>query len=221
MIRKYRFRGSPFIGIFAVTSNKVTVIPPGDEGELLAEVLKTQIVHMNVAASGLVGSYISMNDHGIALPYIATENIKDIFKNAGIEDCNVVYIKDRLTALGNDILLNSRKAIVHPDFSNKNVRLMQDVFDVEIMKSSIGEMKTVGSVAVATDKGVLVHPNVSDDEIDNIKKFFNLPVKRMTANYGSIYLGAGIVANANGALIGEDSSVIEVSRLEDALDLIE
>jgi len=101
-----------------------------------------------------------------------------------------------------------------------SLRAIEDALDVEAMRSSLGGVPTVGSFGIATNRGVLVHPGVSDAEMEKLRHFFGLPVHRTTVNMGSPKVGAGILANSRGAVIGFESTPIEVARIEDALDLL-
>jgi translation initiation factor 6 len=68
---------------------------------------------------------------------------------------------------------------------------------------------------------MVVHPKASGEDIARLIDLFGIDVKISTANFGSPYLGASVVANDRGALIGNKSSGVEVNRIEDTLDLIE
>lgn len=47
-----------------------------------------------------------------------------------------------------------------------------------------------------------------------------MPVSIGTVNHGVPYVGAGMVANGKGAIMGSKTTGIEMGRIEDALDLI-
>ncbi|MEM3213259.1 MAG: translation initiation factor 6, partial [Thermoplasmatales archaeon] len=80
-------------------------------------------------------------------------------------------------------------------------------------------IKTIGSSGLVTNKGIILPPNMSDEEIENIGKLFGVRGSVGTANFGSMYIGASVVSNSNGALIGEDSTTVEISNIEEALGL--
>jgi translation initiation factor 6 len=133
---------------------------------------------------------------------------------------NVLFIEDKINAVGNDILVNDKAALVHLDFDKETVKHIGDALDVEVVRGQIGGIKTVGSAAVVTNKGMVVHPETQEEEEEFLKELFGVPVYLSTANYGSRMVGAGVVANSKGAVVGENCSNVEVDRIENALDLI-
>ncbi|MFA6805383.1 MAG: translation initiation factor eIF-6, partial [Candidatus Methanomethylophilaceae archaeon] len=78
---------------------------------------------------------------------------------------------------------------------------------------------TVGSVCVATNKGCICHPDTTDEELEVISDILKVEAKRASVNHGVKYLGAGILANSKGALIGDDTTPIEMGKIEDGLNL--
>ena len=100
------------------------------------------------------------------------------------------------------------------------MNVISDVLDVEVLRGTIAGMTVVGSVAVVTDKGMLVHPKITREEEEVIEGFFSLTPKKATVNFGSPYLGSAVIANNNGALVGSQSTGIEVGKVEEGLDLI-
>ena len=78
-------------------------------------------------------------------------------------------------------------------------------------------MKNAGMAGIATNKGVLVHPKASQEEISVIEELFALPVDIGTVNFGSPLVGSGLIANSKGYVAGEETTGPELSRIEDAL----
>ncbi|EQD75670.1 translation initiation factor IF-6 [mine drainage metagenome] len=95
--------------------------------------------------------------------------------------------------------------------------MISDALGVEVLRQTIGGIKTVGSASIVTNKGMLVNPETNDEEIDQLSKFFKVPVKAGTANYGSIFVGSCMIANSKGALVGWDTTPIEIGRIDDVL----
>ena len=93
--------------------------------------------------------------------------------------------------------------------------------DVELAEGDLAGMGVVGSVACATNKGVLVHPKARPDEMEALRGFFGIHVDIGTLNYGSPMIGACCVANSKGAVTGTATTGIELGRLEEALGLID
>ncbi|MCD6275197.1 MAG: translation initiation factor IF-6 [Thermoplasmata archaeon] len=218
MIRKASIHGSPFVGVYASCNNDLVVLPQSFEGEkVFADTLKVEVFKTTLGGSPLIGSLMVMNSKGAIITNFADEeDVEFLFPRM-----NVLFIEDKINAVGNDILANDKAAMVHVDFDRETVKLIEEVLDVEVVKGTIGGIKTVGSAAVVTNKGMIVHPNVDDHEIEFLKDLFGVPVYITTANYGSLYLGASLVANDFGAVVGDRSSNVEIDRIENALDIIE
>ena len=54
---------------------------------------------------------------------------------------------------------------------------------VETIRGEMGTFTTVGSSTVVTNKGMLVNPEVKDDELELLSDLFKVPVKVGTANF--------------------------------------
>ena len=57
---------------------------------------------------------------------------------------------------------------------------------MEVIKTSVGGIKTVGSVSVLTKKGMIVTPTVTEDELEFLSHLFKVEAKPGTANFDSI-----------------------------------
>ena len=217
MIKKTSINGSPFVGVYASCNNNFAVLPNIEINEdIFKKTLNVETFKTTLGGSPLIGSLMVMNSKGAVVTNFASdEDVSFLF-----DKINVFFVEDKINAIGNDILANDRAALVHIDFDKETIKYIEDALDVEVVKGEIGGIKTVGSAAVVTNKGMLVHPNVKDEEIEFLKNLFGVPVYISTANYGSLYVGASIVANDYGAIVGDKTSNVEVDRIENALDII-
>ena len=65
-----------------------------------------------------------------------------------------------------------------------------------------------------------MHPLADDEELEWIKDVLKIDcIGRGTANKGVTSVGACIIANSKGAIVGGDTTGPELLRIEDALDL--
>ncbi len=218
MIQKTRVFNSPFLGVYLRTWEKYTLVPSNmdrDMTKVISESLGTELIELTLGGTKLLGSLSAMNSNGILLSNIASDSEMTRMPS----DVNVAFLEDQINALGNDILVNDKAALVHEDFDRKSIKVIEDVLDVEVKKGSFGDIKTVGSCGLITKKGLILPPNLNDEEIEDMSNFFGVKGKVGTANFGSLYVGASVVANSKGALIGEDSTTIEISNIEEALNL--
>ncbi len=217
-MQKTRIMNSPFLGVYLRTWETYTLVPTNldrDMNKVISESLGTELIQMTIGGTKLLGSLSVMNSKGIIMSNMTSEDELSLIP----KDLTVTVLKDQINALGNDILVNDKAALVHEDFDNKSLKIIEDALDVEVKRGSFGDIKTVGSCGLLTSKGLILPPSMTDEDIDDISNFFGIKGKIGTANFGNVYVGASVVANSEGALIGEDSTTIEISNIEEALNL--
>ena len=186
-----------------MATDKFAIFPVGltqRKIERIKNVLKVEVVCLDLAESKLIGVLAEANSNGIILPfYVSDEEVDFLKKNLGI---NVERIESKKTAFGNLVLANDQGALVSPILSKKEVKKIEDVLCVEVFQGSLAGYPYVGSVAVATNKGILAHPNISEDESKFLTEIFKAPVNIGTVNGGIPFVGSGITINSYGALVG-------------------
>ena len=212
-----------------IKKNRIIVIGAGSWGTTLAvlladkeyatikDTLQADVKRITIGGSPITGSLLAMNSNGVVVTDFIFDNeaaaLKEIF------DGNVLIINDKFNATGNNILANDYGALVHPMMSNETIKDIKVVLDVVVERGTIFDIQTVGMAAVATNKGVLCHPRIHDEEKAHIEQVLNVPACIGTINHGVPYVGAGVVANAHGAIMGSKTTGIEMGRIEDALRL--
>jgi translation initiation factor 6 len=78
----------------------------------------------------------------------------------------------------------------------------------------------VGSSAVATNKGALVSPHASDEELDLLAEVLGVPTSVGTVNRGIPYVKSGLLVNSKGAVAGSRTTGPELDRIEESMGLI-
>jgi translation initiation factor 6 len=218
MLKLGEVNGNPYVGVYCVASEHLAILPDVVEGRIAKDVERTldvRVVRTNIAGATIVGSLAAMNSHGIVVTNFAEKH--EIAKLP--KQLRVGKMEEKINAAGNNILANDRAALVHPQASRDTMRMIQDVLGVEALRGKVAGIDTVGSVCIATSKGVICQPNTPQDELKWIADFFKVPASAATLNYGTPYLGACAVANSKGAYVGSRSTPIELGRLEDGLGL--
>ncbi len=221
--------GNPYIGVFcrAIGDTVICPIDTSDEFMIdLEETLQVRGVKATLGGTNLHGSLIGANSKGFVIPYFYDlPELVNVFSSADIslEELGIsgVVSQDPHTAWGNNILVSDKVALVNPDLQTRSLELLADTLDVEVITGTIAGVKTVGSVAAHNSKGMVVHPKATEDEISGLSDLFGLEVNISTANFGSPHLGASMVVNDNGALLGKRTSGVEMNRIENTLDLIQ
>ncbi|MBE6528649.1 MAG: translation initiation factor IF-6 [Thermoplasmata archaeon] len=217
-MRYSRYAGTSNIGVFTAVNESVAFIAADAAPEFVKDVeealqVKTQL--MTVAGSFVIGSLVVMNSNGAVVSGLADPREVEIISS--FLPCTL--IDDTLNAAGNNILANDNGAIVNPEYSDEMVKLISDALGVECVRASISGINTVGSICKATNKGCVCHVDASDEEIKLIQDVLKVESIRSTVNHGARMVGAGILANSKGALIGDDTTPIEMGKIEEGLAL--
>lgn len=219
MLTKMNIFGNSYIGVYCKVSEDFAFIPKNltkADKKTIEETLKVEVVEFSIAGSTILGSLIAVNMNGIIVADFIGEEEIEILKKKKI---NFSIINSQLNAVGNNILANDKKALVNFQYDEESKKLISEILNVEVLEGSIAGIKTVGMCAVATNKGVLCHPKIREDELQKLKDFFNLPVNIGTVNYGMPLIGAGAIANSKGGIAGNLTTGIELGRIEDALEI--
>ncbi|MHC1680602.1 MAG: translation initiation factor IF-6 [Methanomassiliicoccales archaeon] len=218
MLRVSSYNGVEFIGVYAVANEAMALLPMDSDDRFQEDIsiaLDLKCHKGTIASTNLIGSLVAMNSYGVAVNSFATDTELDVFSKL-----QVARLDDRLNACGNNILVNDNGCLVNPEMNDKSVHILEEVFNVEVVRGTVAGQNTVGSVCKVTNKGLICHPASSAADIKMLKSIFKVEPKITTLNYGSPYVGASIVANSKGGVVGSRSTPIEQGRVEEALDII-
>lgn len=217
--KRIKIAGSSLLGVFARCTEKVVIVPQevGEADRLaLEDGLKVEAVRALAGIGSVLGSLVAANSNGFVVTHHAGNEVLKALREYG----QVARLPARINAAGNVILVNDNAALVHPGLSSRACEAVEQTLGVKVEKGTIGGLKTVGMAGVATNKGLLLHPRVSEEEIAVLERLFELPVDVGTVNLGSPLVGSGVLANSRGYFAGEDTSGPELGRIEDALGFL-
>jgi translation initiation factor 6 len=214
LLRRLEVDGNPYIGVFCAANEELLLLDtavPKPAVRSISEALDVRAVQTTIAHSSVIGSLVAMNSNGIlASPFIEEGEAEAI-------GAPVYPLPHRLSAAGNNILCNDHGALVHPGYNDDAVAFISEALGVPAARGTVAGVRTVGAVAVATNKGVLCHPHARPSEMELMKETLKVPVAITTANYGSALVGACMVANTKGAVVGSKTTPIELGRIEEGL----
>ncbi|MGC8479309.1 MAG: translation initiation factor IF-6 [Candidatus Micrarchaeia archaeon] len=219
-INTLTIHGDDFIGAYCITSDNIaitgSILKKKDE-ELFEKTLKLKPKRLTIGGSDLIGLFSKANKNGIL---ISNNIYNSELKQFKLEypNLNIGVLDSELNAIGNNILINDKLAIVNPDYKDKDIKIIEEIFGVEAIKLEIAGYKTVGSHNILTNKGLVANNNISEDEFDNLKKF-SKSVSQSTANLGSLAIGISVIANSNGILFGSSTSGYEMANIQDGLEI--
>ena len=214
--------GSASIGVYSLANDQFVVVPqmvPRKKAEKTAEWLKVKLIHTSIAGSVLAGALTCANSNGILLPNSVRDEeldaIKAVFKGA------ITIMETKKTAYGNLVLANDKGAVVDPRFKESELRQITDTLGVEAIRGEIAGLPYVGSLAAATNKGVLAHPMIMAEEKKLLEDVFKVPVDVGTINCGIPYVGTGLVSNTHAAVAGSMTTGPEMFIIGNALDVVQ
>jgi translation initiation factor 6 len=219
-IYKYAFYKSPNIGIFVKCNDHFIVLPLGFASTKTTKLAKylevTDNIYVSIADTRLLGPMMVMNNNGILVSYIASDEEINILKEKS--QLNVERLKSKYTAIGNLIATNDHGAIVSPLCNDVKTQI-QDILGVSVISMTISGYIQTGAMIVATNKGAAAYPNASDDEIKTISDILNVNVEPVTINGGIPFLASGILANSKSVVVGNMTSGPELIMLSRAFNV--
>ncbi len=212
--------GNSSLGIFALSTEKFAIVPQGTKEnriELIKNILGIKIVQTTIASSVLVGTLAVGNSKSLLIPQNVTQKEKQQIVEGLGDEIEIIEVESKYTALGNLIVMNDKGAIISEMFE-KNVRnQIQDSLGIETTIGSMLGSPLVGSIAMSTNRGALVHPLLSEEEISEISSILKVRTDVCTINRGIPYPRVGILSNTKGAVIGSDSTGPESMRIFEVL----
>ncbi len=210
--------GSASIGVYSLATENTVAIPvmvPEQKAQEFADWLQAQLIYTSISGSVLIGALACANSNGMLLPNSVREEelerIKAVYKG------NITVMTTKKTAYGNLVLANDNGAVVDPRFKPAEIKKISDTLGVEAVPTEIASLPYVGSLAVATNKGVLAHPMLKEEEKKILESVFKVPVEVGTINCGIPYVGTGLIANSKASVAGYMTTGPEMFIIEHAL----
>jgi translation initiation factor 6 len=214
------FGGSPYLGVYLRATEDAAVIPHSAPVAVEREVARTlgvRVVRTNVSDSEVVGALVALNRHGV----VVGDDLDPLERRALGGLAPVTVIRHRQNAMGNNVLANDSGALVHPEFSNDAVEAIGSALEVPARRGTLAGLGTVGMAGLATNRGAVVHPKTTPREAAALEELLRVPVHRSTANFGVAIVGACVVANSKGILMGRPTTAVEISHLQEGLQVFE
>ncbi len=220
MERTITYAGDPNIGVFSRVLGDIVIIPPESPEDFKAalhEALDAEVIETTIQGSTIIGSLVAGNSRGIVVSGLATEEEVDRLA----EHREVLLLNECMNAAGNVIMANDSFVAVHPDMPTDMGKAIAEFLGVDLVFLTLGGVKTVGMAGVATNKGVIVHPRATAQEIARLETVAKVPVGTGTINMGSGLIGTGLLVNEKGYIAGNATSGFELGRIEDVFGFLE
>jgi len=208
------------IGVYILPTNEFALIPSGffeeKDKKVIERALQTPLIETMIGGTSLLGILAVANSKSLLLPrsLVTDLEIEELEIQLGEK---VGTLNTKITALGNVIVANQNGAIISPEFTPNDVRIIEDTFEIPVTQRDIAGISVVGAMCVVTSKGALVSPLASDEEVELISNVFGVKTDICTVNRGYAFISTGLAANNKGALCGKDTTGIERARILDIL----
>ena len=214
--------GSASIGVYSLATENIVLIPrmvPQQKAQEIADWLKVKLAYTSISGSVLAGSLVCANSTGMLVSNGIREEELAALKS--VYEGNITVMDSKKTAYGNLILTSDKGAVVDPRFKESEIKKISKALGVEAVPTEIAGLPYVGSLAVATNKGLLAHPLLKDDERKTLESVLKVPVDVGTINCGVPYVGTGLIANSHAAVAGSMTTGPEMFIIGNALDVVQ
>lgn len=177
------------------------------------------VIHCSIGGTRIIGRVTVGNKNGLLVPSITTDQEIQHLRNSLPSTVKVQKVEERLSALGNCIACNDYVAIVHTDLDRETEEVIADTLGVEVFRATVAQNVLVGSYAVLTNQGGIVHARTPMQDMEELSQLIQIPLTAGTVNRGSDVVGAGVVANDWSAFCGMDTTATEIGVIEQIFKL--
>ncbi|KAF9678634.1 hypothetical protein SADUNF_Sadunf07G0054900 [Salix dunnii] len=226
MATRLMFENSCEIGVFSKLTNAYCLVAIGGSENFystfeaeLGDVIP--VVKTSIGGSRIVGRLCAGNKNGILLPHTTTDQELQHLRNSLPDQVVVQRIEERLSALGNCVACNDHVALTHTDLDKETEEMIADVLGVEVFRQTVAGNVLVGSYCAFSNRGGLVHPHTSIEDLDELSTLLQVPLVAGTINRGSEVIAAGLTVNDWTAFCGADTTATELSVIESVFKLRE
>jgi len=226
MATRIQFENTCEVGVFSKLTNAYCLVAIGGsenfysafEAELADSI---PVVKTSIGGTRIIGRLCVGNKNGLLLPHTTTDQELQHLRNCLPDQVVVQRIDERLSALGNCIACNDHVALTHPDLDKETEEFIADVLGVEVFRQTIAGNILVGSYCAFSNRGGLVHPHTSIEDLDELSTLLQVPLVAGTVNRGSEVIAAGMTVNDWTAFCGSDTTATELSVIESVFKLRE
>ncbi|KAI7750273.1 hypothetical protein M8C21_006375 [Ambrosia artemisiifolia] len=221
-----RFENSCEIGVFTKLTNSYCLV--ANEGsDSFYSVFESEladtipVVKTSIGGTRIIGRLCIGNKKGLLLPHTTTDQELQHLKNSLPDAVVVQRINERLSALGNCMACNDHVALTHTDLDKETEEMIADVLGVEVFRQTIAGNVLVGSYCAFSNRGGLVHPHTSVEDLEELSTLLQVPLVAGTVNRGSEVIAGGLTVNDWTAFCGSDTTATELSVIENVFKLRE
>ncbi|NIQ07476.1 MAG: translation initiation factor IF-6 [Candidatus Korarchaeota archaeon] len=221
---KIDYRGNWNIGAFGVATDAFAILGYGFREETIKKAenaLHVPVIIPNVLFDSLVGSMMLANSNGILLPEkeVDEEDEKMLNEKLKKEALEIKVAKIDLSknynALGNLALCLDNLVVFPSEIMEQNkgsTSLIEDTMGAEVIGYDFS-LNVPGSALVGTKRGILAHPMINKDILNALGNQLNIRIGRGSINFGSPWVGNGLILNSHGFLAGNKTTGHEMAHI--------
>ncbi|KAH6767995.1 Translation initiation factor IF6 [Perilla frutescens var. frutescens] len=222
MATRLQYENNCEIGVFSKLTNAYCLVAIGGSENFystfeaeLADVIP--VVKASIAGTRIIGRLCADLMSHLYCAMIELQHLRNSLPDSVV----VQRIDERLSALGNCIVCNDHVALTHPDLDKETEEMIADVLGVEVFRQTVAGNILVGSYCTISNRGGLVHPHTSIEDLDELSTLLQVPLVAGTVNRGSDVIAAGLTVNDWTAFCGSDTTATELSVIENVFKLRE
>lgn len=219
MVSRCKYQSSSEIGAYATLTDTYCLIPTTTTDswtsvfEDLHFATNIPLVHSNIAGTPIVGRLTVGNKNGLLVPLTTTDSELRAIEESLPDGVIVERIEEKFSALGNVISCNDQIALVHPELDQDTLDTIKDVLQVDVFPTLIANETLVGSYSVFTNRGGIVTPKATVEEIEELSGQLGINIEAATVNRGSGLVSAGCLVNSDHLYCGWETTALEIANL--------
>jgi translation initiation factor 6 len=213
--------GNPNVGLYGIVTDDYVLIGKEvaeTEDQNISDVFGKEIRRITIAGTSLIGVFCLWHKETLYIPCITFDDEKEVLEELGI---SYQVIETELTCLGNNILIGPKAALLNPDFTDKEVKIIQKTLGLPCIQDTIADVEAVGSIGVIREKMGLFHRDIHPTVVKKLEKLLGISITLGTINMGNPYIKSGILLGKEGLIIGNASGGPEIRNADEALGFIE
>ena len=208
MITYLASHGSGLVGLFLFQAGgKIYYHAPFQkEGELTKTCELTGLEKVPIKfVSSLIGLFHAGNSKGIV--------------QAVDPKCEwATYLDTKFTGIGNLILCNDKGAVISP-LLKKQKKALEKILGVPCKTGTIAGLQTVGTLGLANNHGVVVHPEATDKEMELIKTTLGVEKIGPATIAKSGFIGASTIVSDTALILSPEALTPEMAQIAEILEI--
>ncbi len=214
-VAKLKIHGSDAVGTFGYVTDEVGILGPvvsKEEEKTIKETLQLDtIIRTTIAGVPTVGIFLIGYKDKLLVPSIAYE--EEIKTLEELFDVKVVDVTN--DALRNNYFVwGKKKLLIAPRELRREANNLAKILNLDLIVIDEKEIE-LGSSIAGNDRGILVNPDI----YPKLKEVLGENVYEATVNMGDGFVGAGMLINNKGYVVGSKTTGIELAQIDDYLFL--